>query len=124
MSTTQNEVLGISQTVQRALQDSGYGSYMSYAGPVIEALTARETDMADKLCDYAVDAGADLDEVQAYLREIGMIVPRRENEPESEDEDDDEVDIPALSRIENSLGAIARQLESLTQFARNNGYRG
>jgi len=117
MSTIENETAGISQTVQRALQDAGYGSYIAYAGPVIEALTARETAMADKLVDYAVDAGADLDEVQRYLREIGMIVPHVE-------ESEDEVETTTLSRIENSLGAIARQIESLTQFARSNGYRG
>ena len=118
MSTIENETAGISQTVQRALQDAGYGSYIAYAGPVIEALTARETAMADKLVDYAVDAGADLDEVQRYLREIGMIVPHVEEDIE------DEVETTTLSRIENSLGAIARQIESLTQFARSNGYRG
>jgi len=120
MSTIENETAGISQTVQRALQDAGYGSYIAYAGPVIEALTARETAMADKLVDYAVDAGADLDEVQRYLREIGMIIPTRETSATEEDE----VETTTLSRIENSLGAIARQIESLTQFARSNGYRG
>ena len=119
MSTTQNETVGITQTVRAALNSAGYGSYISYAGPVIEALTARETDLSEKLVDYAVDAGADGDEVRNYLREIGMAVTVIEPEPE----DTDDSDTGALGRIEQLLTHLTGRVDNLTDFARRNGYR-
>ena len=92
MSTTQNETVGITQTVRTALNSAGYGSYISYAGPVIEALTARENDLAEKLIDYAVDAGADADEVKQYMRQIGLIVPATEEDPDPMFMDADGID--------------------------------
>lgn len=122
MSTTQNDTVGISQTISRSLQDAGYGSYAAYARPVVEALTARENDLSEKLVDYGVDAGADAGEIRAYLREIGMAVATEpEEDLESADDDDDEDDI---ERIEKSLADIARQIGALTAFARDNGFRG
>lgn len=123
MSTTQNEtVRSINDTIQRALQEAGYGSYFSYARPVVEALTRRETDLSEKLIDYAVDAGADADEVKAYLREIGMAVtPDPTPEPEVDESDDED---SVLARIDERLATLAATVESLSRFARDNGYRG
>lgn len=121
MSTTQNDIVGISQTISRSLQDAGYGSYAAYARPVIEALTARENELAEKLVDYAVDAGADAGEIRAYLREIGMAVA---TEPEEDLESADDEDEDDIERIEKSLADIARQIGALTAFARDNGFRG
>jgi hypothetical protein len=123
MSTTQNETSGISATVQAALRNSGYGSYFTYATPVVEALTARETDIASSLIDYAVDAGADAEEVKAYMRQVGMVVAT-EPEEEPEVDDDDDSDTGAMGRIEQAITALTGRIDSLTQFARNNGYRG
>lgn len=124
MSTTQNEthIDSISATVQAALQNAGYGSYMTYARPVVEALDTREREIASLLIDYAVDAGADADEVKAYLREIGMAVTP-DPEPEVEDDESDDED-SVLARIDERLATLAATVESLSQFARNNGYRG
>ena len=122
MSTTQNETQGITQTVRSALNNAGYGSYISYAGPVIEALTARETDLSEKLIDYAVDAGGSADEVRHYLREIGMAVTVIE-----EDEPEVEPEVTSKKKGKQSkrelLERLSAQVDSLTDFARRNGYR-
>jgi len=127
MSTTQNETTRpISETIQQALQDAGYGSYMSYAQPVIAALTAREEAITEKLVGYAEANGADTEEVTAMLNDLGMAVRAPEPEAEESDENDgsDEGDGSDNSRIASALGRIEEQISRLTDFARRNGYRG
>jgi vacuolar-type H+-ATPase subunit I/STV1 len=121
MSTTQNETISIEQAIRTALNGRGMGSYFDqYARPVVVALNARETDLSERLVDYAVDAGGDAAEVRAYLREIGMAVA---DEPEDEADDEDGSD-ESNTRIASTLERIERTLEGLTSFARANGYRG
>jgi len=126
MSTTQNETQGIAQTIRTAMNTNGAGGYYdTYARPVVVALTTRETELSEKLVDYAVDAGADGAEVKAYLREIGMAVatdPESED-PESEDVESEDEDA-TTTRIASALERIEQRIESLTDFARRNGYRG
>jgi len=113
----------ISETIQQALQDAGYGSYMSYAQPVIAALTAREEAITEKLVGYAEANGADTEEVTAMLNDLGMAV--KAPEPEADNEDgSDESDGSDNSRIASALGRIEEQISRLTDFARRNGYRG
>jgi hypothetical protein len=123
-STTQDETTrDIATTVRTALNGRGQGSYYdSYAPPVVAALVERETDLSEKLIDYAVDAGADGTEVKAYLREIGMAVAT-DPEPETQAEESaDPEDI--LTRIDANLRTLTATVTSLTDFARRNGYRG
>jgi len=129
MSTTQNDTrsASISDTIQQALQTAGYGSYMSYARLVIEALESREKAIASQLIDYAVDNDASEEEVRTYIAETGMSVPDPEvEEEETEDEESTEEssDTGAMGRIEQLLTNLTGQVDGLTQFARNNGYRG
>ena len=121
MSTTQNEtVRSIDATIEQSLQDAGYGSYNSYAGPVVAALQARERELAALLVDYAVDAGADESEVKAYLREIGMAVTQGQSTNDDESAEPEDI----LTRIDARLSTLAENVERLSQFARQNGWRG
>lgn len=120
MSTmNENQTASIQQTVEQLLRANGQGFYLSYAGPVIAALDERERILTGKLVDYAIDAGADESEVKAYLREMGMAV----DADEDEELESDDTDTDALGRIEQMLTGLGRQVDSLTEFARRNGYR-
>lgn len=124
MSTTTNEINSIAQTVRSAMNGRGQGSYYdSYATPVVAALVDRETELSERLIDYAVDAGASAAEVRDYLRQIGMAVAA-DAEPEEEEEPDNDEDTSALGRIEQTLNRLATRIDGLTDFARRNGYRG
>lgn len=114
MSTT------IQQTVQTALSQQGLNGYARQAEPVIALLVDREREISERLIDYAGDLGADTREVRQQLSGLGMAVP----EPEPEDDEDTTADSAAIGRIEQMLTAMGRQIESLTDFARRNGYRG
>lgn len=114
MSTT------IQQTVQTALSQQGLNGYARQAEPVIALLVDREREISGRLIDYAGDLGADTEAVRRQLSELGMAVP----EPEPEDDEDTTADSAAIGRIEQMLTAMGRQIESLTDFARRNGYRG
>lgn len=116
MSTT------IQQTVQTALSQQGLNGYARQAEPVIALLVNRERDISERLIDYAGDLGADTREVRQQLSGLGMAVP--EPEPEDDDDEDTTADSAAIGRIEQMLTAMGRQIDSLTDFARRNGYRG
>lgn len=123
MSTmNENQTASIQQTVEQLLRANGQGFYLSYAGPVIAALDERERILTGKLVDYAIDQGADASEIRTYLGEMGMAV---DAEPDAEDEEleSDDTDTDALGRIEQMLTGLGRQVDSLTEFARRNGYR-
>ena len=121
-STTQNETTSIEQTIREALNNAGYGSYISYARPVVEALVAREKRIASSLIDYAIDNDASEEEVRTYISETGMAVPDLVADQDENTEDDS--DTGALGRIEQALTNLTGRIDSLTQFARSNGYRG
>ena len=129
-STTQNETVTIESTVRTALQQAGYGSYMTYAQPVIAALTAREQAATEALIGKANDLDLDEDEVRDAIKATGLSVKDPEPEPEDADPmfmDADKVDdrnTGALDRIEASLSRLTATVSSLTDFARRNGYRG
>jgi hypothetical protein len=127
MSTTQNDTTSasISDTIQQALQQAGYGSYVSYARPVVEALEAREKEIASQLIDYAIDYDASEEEVRTYIAETGMAVPDPVVEDEEDEEDEPEsADTGAIGRVERLLTSLTERIDSLTEFARTNGYRG
>jgi len=127
MSTTQNETQDIATTVRAAMNGRGQGSYYdSYATPVVAALVDRETNLSERLIDYAVDAGASASEVRDYLRQIGMAVAITEAEDyDTDDEEpDNDEDTSALGRIERTLNSLATRIDGLADFARRHGYRG
>jgi pyrimidine deaminase RibD-like protein len=119
-------VTSIHETVQQSLNASGYGQYQTYAAPVITALVDREHQIVGHLVQFARDKGLSEAEARQALAQCGMDVPTVQAvsyadapapavptpEPESDD--------PVL----RMLGDIQRQLASLTQFARDNGYQG
>lgn len=118
MSTT-TAVPTIEDTVRQVLQRSGNGAYTAYAQPVVTALVERELTISERLVSLATE--------QTYLAEedarrviaqtgIAMSGPEPEVDDEPEDDDDEAGIAAALDRIE-------RRLDSLTDFARRNGYR-
>lgn len=121
MSTT------ISETINNALDQRGLSSYKAQARPIVEQLTQREREISDQLLSYASDLGADTTEVKERLRELGMEVtpdPEEEFLLEEDDEvEDTTADTPAIARIEQALARLTTNIESLTEFARRNGYR-
>jgi len=109
----------ISNTVTTVLTARGQGSYVTFAQPVVEALINRELAISEELLHYAGDAGADVHSVRDMLLELGMAVPS-ESVPEDEIDEDD----PGIQAQMRSLHEITQRLDSLTAFARANGYRG
>jgi hypothetical protein len=108
----------IEETVRRALAERGLSSYVQSAGPAIDALVQRERGIAAKLIDYArTETDIDDDEVREFLESTGMAVP--EPEPELEPRVDGE-----LGQVLEALQAIATKVDSLTRYARANGYEG
>lgn len=107
----------INETVEQTMRNRGYGSYMSYAEPVITALVNREQEICGHLIRFGTEQGLAEDQTRDLLRNVGMAVPEPEPEttqaPQAEGNDLAAV----LSRIENTLSG-------LTQFARDNGYNG
>jgi hypothetical protein len=104
----------INETVEQSLASAGYGTYMSYARPVVAALVNREQEICGHLIRFGTEQGLAENQVRDLLSNIGMEVPIPETEPDAEPEDDVS---SVLSRIEQSLAG-------LTQFARDNGYTG
>lgn len=108
----------INETVTAALQERGYSSYMEYARPVVQRLVDREHNIVGELIRFGTQNGLSEQQVTEALRNCGMEVPQPEAESETEQAPTAEGDLTAvLSRIENTLSG-------LTQFARDNGYRG
>lgn len=119
MSTTENETTASIQTViEETLRNNGYSTYITYARPVVTALTEREYAISEKLLAIAESMEADEDEIREALKGVGLAVKDPEPEPVEDEETDD------TSRIASALERIESRLDSLTQFARSNGYRG
>ena len=108
----------IRETATTLLQQRGMGSYVNQAEPVIEALEARDAVIAERLTDYAVEAGVDEDEVQRLLTEVGLMAPRPIRAVANGVGSSADEQAPAWAQ-----GLIDR-IDSLTSFARRNGYSG
>jgi hypothetical protein len=108
----------IETTVTTTLQQLGLSQYVSYAARMTRALQDRERQISSALIDYAVDAGADADDIRAYLDELGMEVD--EERPASPISAVPDADLPALRQ---QMAQMARQLEVLTEFATRHGLR-
>lgn len=121
-STTQNAPATIESTVENALVSAGFSTYLRQAQPVVQALVEREQAIAEKLLDYAGDAGASTDEVTELLTSLGVSL--KPEEPEVAETAIDDPGTGDNARIASALERIEQRLDSLTAFARNNGYRG
>jgi hypothetical protein len=119
MSTTTNTAAAtIETTIEGALRTAGLSAYQRQAQPVITALVEREQAIAEKILDYAEDQGANTDEVTSLLTSLGVALKPEEPETEAVAEPAGQGDVAT------ALANIQRTLDSLTQFARSNGYRG
>jgi len=118
MNTATNTTATIEATIEGALRTAGLSTYQRQAQPVIQALVEREQAIAERLLDYAGDNGASTDEVAAMLTDLGMSLKPEEPEVEETTEPAGQGDVAT------ALANIQRTLDSLTQFARSNGYRG
>lgn len=117
MNTATNTTATIEATIEGALRTAGLSTYQRQAQPVIQALVEREQAIAERLLDYAGDNGASTDEVAAMLEDLGMSLKPEEPEAVAAE--------PAgQGDVATALANIQRTLDSLTQFARSNGYRG
>jgi hypothetical protein len=114
----------IAETVNGALTQAGLAQYQSHARPVVDALNAREADLAEQLIGYATREGMSEEAATAALRQAGMFI--REPAPTGTIASAD-----AANRDGDSGGDLAAVLDrinetltSLAQFARSNGWRG
>lgn len=77
---------------------------------------------ATVLREFASSKGANMDEVEAVLEAAGLVDPQPEPEPEVEATSEGGL-ADIARRIEASVNALTAKVESLTTFARRNGYR-
>ena len=66
----------IEATVQTSLQSAGYGSYGSYATPVVAALVEREEGIFTSLLEAGQALGASESAIREVLTASGLSVPR------------------------------------------------
>jgi uncharacterized protein YhaN len=112
MSTT------IEETVRTSLRESGRDGYFTYAEPVIRALVERERSISERLIAQGEDQlELDREEIADLLSEAGLSVPVQAPIEQVEGEGQ-------LGRIEHMLTSLTERIESLTTFARRNGYSG
>lgn len=103
--------MSINTVVETSLRESGRGAYISYAAPVVSALTEREQEIAENLIQFAVSKGLSQEEAKAAVEQAGLTLPV---EPEPE----------PVAVEASTLSSLQRSIESLTRFARQHGYRG
>jgi hypothetical protein len=91
--------------------------------PVAEQAEGFDREHAvNVLRNYAASKGANSDEVEGVLVEAGLVDPEPEPEPEAEVASEGGL-ADIARRIEASVNALTAKVESLTTFARRNGYR-
>jgi hypothetical protein len=101
----------IRDTVREALRTSGLQGYERQAGPVITALEQREQEIADAVRRVAQDKGLRSHEIDGVMRQVGLA-------------DSSTSTSTSASGGSADLASLQRQVDSLTAFARQNGYRG
>jgi uncharacterized protein YhaN len=112
MSTT------IEETVRTSLRESGREGYFTYAEPVVRALVDRERAISERLMAQGEEQlELDREEIADLLSEAGLSVPVQAPIEQVEGEGQ-------LGRIEQMLTSLTERIESLTTFARRNGYSG
>lgn len=125
----------INTVVHDTLVNRGYGQYMSYADPVIEALVQREQQIAEHLINASRALDLDPSVVHGALADAGMHVPNGAEPAEPvigslasmraarEDDDAPEPQQEQQDPVLRMLADIQEQIANLTGFARQHGYR-
>lgn len=94
----------IRNTVSEALTAAGYGSYMTYAEPVIDALEEREDAIVTEIEAVAREKGLVEHEVAAIMERVGLVEPTPEPVAEVADPDN-----------QGDLATVLAAIESLRQ---------
>jgi hypothetical protein len=64
----------IRDVITEGLSQQGLSSYSRQAEPIVSALEARETEMADSLVDFAVENGMGRESAVSALRDVGLLM--------------------------------------------------
>lgn len=110
----------VREVVIEAMQEHGMAGYVNQAGPVLDVLVERDSDIADSLIEAGVGLGAPEERVRSLMIEVGLLpaplvaVSSNGNTESAEGGDD----------VMGMLRSIQSSIEGLTTFARANGYRG
>lgn len=108
----------VNEVVTEAMQEHGLGGYQDRAAPVIEALSERDEEIADRLIAFATDQGLSEEQARNLMIEVGLLSRPAPVAVADVPEDGASSDTNAiLARIENTLSG-------LTAFARRHGYNG
>lgn len=103
----------IQQTVEQALGTQYVRQYRTHVDRVVSALVQREEGLCDEVVGLADENGVDADEAREALAGTGMHTPHSRGDNGGDN-----------SGVSEALARIQQTLDSLTTFARRNGYRG
>lgn len=110
----------IRNTIETPLRQSGLGSYMRQAEPVIAALEEREEQIKAALRAFAEDQGLSSNEVTDLFVECGL--EERAPEPEVADTGGQSTEALIASVLEE-VRSIKSRLDSASQQASRHGIR-
>lgn len=115
----------INECVQQSLTQNGFGQYSNYATPVVRSLVDREHQIVGRLIQFGTQQGLNETTLRTALTECGMEVPAPQpvQAVPAMAQNDATAD-PSADPVLRMLGDIQTQIAGLTQFARDNGYRG
>lgn len=117
----------VRDTVLTSLRQAGYGSYASYAEPVITALEGRERDISGVLIEYATQRGMDRNEATQAMTQAGLTAPQPQPVMQTMQAGQD-VPAQAAGNVNDEVLAALRDVQQtmsgLVAFARRNGYTG
>lgn len=113
--------MSIATTVQESLNNAGLSQYQNHAAPVVEALVTREREISEGIISAGVSAGLSADTVKSALADLGVEVTPA---PEVAQANGATIGQTVDAGVASALAQIQRTLDSLSQFARSNGYRG
>lgn len=104
----------ITEVASAQMERVGFRSYVGQAQPVLRALEDREAEIVRNLTSAATNLGLPEAEARDLLRECGLTVPVFTVQNQGQGGED----TPAWAQ------QIMQRLDSLTDFARRNGYSG
>lgn len=115
----------IEETIEQALAKSGLGSYARQAGPVVDALVRRESQIATDLIGFASQKGLSEAEATEAIRATGLCVPTTGTLASADAQNQAGMagGEPGGDDLTATLARINATLEDLSGFARQNGWR-
>lgn len=97
--------MGVQDTVYEAMGRAGLGSYRDRATPVIEALKAREAEIAERLIDYAQTQGLSEGRARDAVGEAGLEMPTLV--------DDSAERTAAIDAMQDTINKLQREIDAL-----------